>query len=364
MSMTTLVLALVLAWQHPIPKAVDAFPSTYFTQTHAWRVSKQALTVWPGPTGLVKEWQSGDLNQRQRVALLLGGAAFHNRQLLPVYMEAIRDPSQRIRKAAAYGFRTLIGDLPPPVSSPITDEQAEALHGEMAAVYATLCRHTLVTMWLASALHSEGKIWPGWSGVLLHRRPIYCFQAIEKVVEAEDLDDLLVAFAMFESDQHRTSMAQLIEGLSLNKFFKKPQIGRGWGPSLYTEAVSNVAAWADQSCGQSWEQRLATSIEAIGIHGVDPLHPDACDMWQQILLRGEPSWWLLASRQLYLCGAPATEISILRAEGEESKQQREMLIKFYGLRDSADTNRKRSGQQKRQGQQRQLGNPELGGADG
>jgi hypothetical protein len=352
MTMTTLALSIVLAWQYQIPNAVDVFPAAHFTQDHAWKVSRQALTIWPGPTGLVKEWQSGNLRERQKVALLLGGGAFHNRQLLPVYMEAIQDPSQRVRKAAAYGFRTLIGDLPPPVTSRITDEQAEMLLGEMTAVYATLRRHPLVTMWLASALHSEGKIWPGWTGVLMRRRPIFCFRAIEKVVEPDDLAHLLVAFEMFENDQHRTSMAKLIEGLTLNRFFRKPKVGQGWGPELYTEAVNKVVAWVDEGCGQGYEQRLTASVEALGVQGVEPLHPDACDMWQQILLKGEPSWWHLASRQLYLCGAPATEISILRAESEESKQQREKLISFYGLRDSATENRKKSGKQKRRGQQR------------
>jgi hypothetical protein len=347
MSMTTLALSVVLAWQYPIPHAVDAFPAAHFTQDHAWRVCRQALTVWPGPTGLVQEWQSGKLKERQKVALLLGGAAFHNRQLIPVYMEAVRDPAQRVRKAAAYGFRALIGDLPPPVTSRINDQQAELLRGEMAAMYTTLCRHPLVTMWLASALHAEGTTWPGWSGVLLHRRPIYCFQAIEKVVEPEDLDHLLVAFYMFENDQHRTSMARLIEGVTLQKLFKKPKIGQGWGPELYAEAVAKLEAWAAASCGQDYEQRLTASVEALGVHGVEPLHPDACGMWQQILLKGEPSWWLLASKQLYLCGAPVADISILRAESKESKQQREMLIEFYGLRDSATENRKRAGKQQR-----------------
>jgi hypothetical protein len=351
MSLTTLALSLVLAWQHPVPNAVDAFPVA-FTQNHAWQISRQALTVWPGPTGLVQEWQSGALRERQKVALLLGGGAFHNRQLLPVYMEAIMDPSQRVRKAAVYGYRTLIGDLSPQVHSHITDEQAEMQHGEMAAMHDTLRRHPLVTMWLASALHSQGKTWPGWTGVLLRRRPVICFRAIEKVVEPEDLPHLLVAIEMFESEQHRTSVAKLIEGLTLNSFFRKPKVGQGWGPELYTEAVNKAFAWADETCGQSWEQRLAANLEALGVRGVEPLHPDACDMWQQILLRGEPSWWLLAARQLYLCGAPATEISILRAESEESKQQREKLISFYGLRDSATENRKKAGLQKRRAQRR------------
>jgi hypothetical protein len=178
--------------------------------------------------------------------------------------------------------------------------------------------------------------------VVLRRDPITCFQAIEKVVQPEDVGALLTALALFEQDQHRTSLARLVEGMTLHRFFEKPQIGQGWGPELWEEGVQRVEIWAEQHCGASFEELLMEGVKALGIHGIDPLDADACVMWQHVLLKGEPSWSLLAARQLYLCGAPPKEMSILRAEIDTFKNRRENLIKFYGLRDSAAAQRKRA----------------------
>ncbi len=96
--------------------AVEWFPSDYFNGHPRTQLQREVLEYWPGPTELVRLWNEGELSEDDRVILLVGGAAFHDPQLLAVYRQAVISDSQRIRQAAVYGYRDLLADGLPNVN--------------------------------------------------------------------------------------------------------------------------------------------------------------------------------------------------------------------------------------------------------
>ena len=137
------------------------FPSDYFNQSAAAQIRGRVLNNWPGPSRLVEIWETEELPPYRRATLLIGGAAFHDPQMLPIYREAVFSKDLRVAQAAVWGYRNLIGDLPPGLSGEIPDDARRLLAGEIDAVIAATRRGTLVQMWLASALATEGKDLPG-----------------------------------------------------------------------------------------------------------------------------------------------------------------------------------------------------------
>jgi len=309
---------------------VNHFPKPQFTLGYAEGLQRHGLATWPGPTGLVEAWHTQRLTESQRVGLLIGASAHHDRRLIPIYLEALQMPSQRVRKAAAYGYRLLIGDAPPSLTVTITDVAADRLAGEMRAISDTLRRHPLVELWLASALHDEGVTWPGWKGVVLNRHPIQCLQAVERVAEAEDADLLITAYRLTDALQTRNGLLRLIEALSLKQFLFIPKgENKGWGMEVWDQAHESLSAWLDTTCGTDPEQRLITSLEQIGALGVRPFDADACSVWEQLADEPIERWWYLAARQLYWCGGPYIPLDALRAETEQNRSKRAGLLKWY-----------------------------------
>jgi hypothetical protein len=315
---------ILVTWQ------VNHFPKPQFTLSYAEALQRHGLATWPGPTGLVEAWHTQDLSEAQRVGVLIGASAHHDRQLLPIYLEAVRMPSERVRKAAAYGYRLLIGDAPPSMAIPITDAAADRLAGEMRAVGETLRRHPLVELWLASALHDEGVAWPGWRGVVLNRKPTRCLQAVESVAQAEDADLLITAYHLTDNLQTRNGLLRLIEALSLKQFLFIPKgDNKGWGIEVWDEAHATLQAWLATTCGTDPEQRLVDGLEQLGAHGVQPFSGDACSVWEQLADEPVERWWYLAARQLYWCGGPYMPLAALRAETEQNRAQRAILLEWY-----------------------------------
>lgn len=324
----TYLASLMLAVQLTVPGAIGLFPRSTFSARHSERIQEHALTVWPGPTGLVQAWESGELTRRQRIALLVGGAAFHDRQLLPVYIEASGDRAQTIRKAASYGYRMLLADAPPNLNAEIDDASAEKLAAEMRAMQNTLRQWPLAAVWLAALLHNEDSSLPGWRGVTLRRWPIQCLRALEVVAEPEDVDLLITAYSLSKNPQSRTSLLKIIEGLTLSQFIPKPLAEKGWGPEVYEAGHLALDEWWCSSWRLDTEERLRQSMEAAGAAGVEPFHPDSCHVWQLLLTSGISRWWELSSRELYRCGVPPKRISILRPDRGDSDVRRDALLRW------------------------------------
>lgn len=332
--MISLLLAATMTVSPNVLRApgVRYFPSEYFDTNVERRLQEQVLERWPGPSELVRLWQSGDLNVAQQLALLLGASAYHDRQMLPVYREALQTTRPRVRQAAAYGYRTLIGDTPPNVSAGVSAETAQALTRELDAVAKTLREHSLVEMWLVSALAATGQSPPDWNGVVFRRTSANALRSVERVADPFDLPSLMSAYELAGAGSVRRGLLRLVEGLSLQKFIVMPEGNRaGWGRKQYEEAAERFDRWSESFCDQDVEKAVIRGFEAMGFLGVSPFEAQGCDAWLRILDRGENQWWPLAARQIYICGGPAVELSILKKDTEANADNRKRIKAFYGL---------------------------------
>ncbi|MCU0232560.1 MAG: hypothetical protein MUE90_00795 [Thermoanaerobaculales bacterium] len=332
------VLALVLASATAAsPLAADElqwFPGDYFDRYARASLQRQVLSGWPGPTALLQLWRSGALAEDERLGVLLGGAAFHDPVLLPLYREAVGSPSQRLRQAAAYGYRDLIADRLPDVRGGVDASAAEALDEEMAWVASTLRRRSLVELWLQSALAHGGASLPGWDAVTLQRTPADCLLAVEKVVDVGDLDLLAGGYRLAADRGLRIGLLKLIESLSLSRFIVIPEGGHhGWGPQVYEQAFAGLDAalqrWARGGCAVDGVAVQRERLAAMGAAGVEPMGPEACVLWVNVLDKGDPQWGLPAARRLYACGGPFLELSALDAGSERNAAQRRELLRWF-----------------------------------
>jgi len=242
MAVTSLVLMAALGGSVLSPGAVTYFPGRYFDTHGRENFQRHVMASWPGPTELMRLWRDDELSEEQRVALLLGGAVYHDPVMLPAYRAALKSESQRLRQAAIYGFRDLIGDRLPNVNVTIDEEVVKAKAGEMRWVQRTIRRHSLLAMWLQSALVQEGASLPDYVGVKMIRPPIDCFRAAERLFDVGDLDLLVTAYEHSQNTDSRLALLKLIEAASMSRFLRIPE-GRntGWGPEVYEAALRNLA---------------------------------------------------------------------------------------------------------------------------
>jgi len=336
---SAMVLQLALAPSVLSSSEIRYFPGSYFNDVARRQLQSRAMVKWPGPSGLRQLWLEGQLKLGQRVALLLGGAAFHEPKMIWLYIEALSSKSQRLRQAAAYGYRDLIADQLPNVSPGVDDVSAELLAGEMRAMRQTLRNHSMVEMWLQAVLITEEKSFQDFRGIVLRRSPMVCFRAVERVMGPEDLETLVRAYRMSEDTRHRISLLQLIEALTLNQFIVRPLGDRkGWGERIYNKGLRAldewITAWLDLRCTLDYGQVVSGSLAKMGATGVRPLHPEACHVWGLVLKQGDPRWWAVAARQMYACGGPWVEMSVLQADTEENRRRQESLVNWYRLRDN------------------------------
>lgn len=335
MAMAAIILAAATGAALPAADQVRWFPGAYFESRARVPLQRAAMEMWPGPAELVDMWRNEELPEEKRLAILLGGAAFHDPQLLPLYREAIASDSQRLRQGAAYGYRDLLADLRPNVTAGVNDQESRQLGEEMDAVAATLRRHSLLALWLESALAHEGASLPGWQGVVFDRPSRSCFEAVESLAGVGDLDLLVTTYRLATSRNSRLTLMQLIEGLSLDRFIVMPTGSRGaWGPEAYDNALKNldvaIMQWSHGGCtAVDGEAVLGANLRKMGVDNVDPLGPEGCDIWLEVLQRGLPAWWMLASRRLYACGGPWIELSTLNRNRAETQERRQLLLGWY-----------------------------------
>jgi len=331
-----------------ISPEVAYFPGSYFEAVAKSTLQRRAMTVWPGPSQLVRRWQDGLLSNREKMAVLVGGSASHDPVLLPLYREAVMSENPRLRMAAAYGYRDLLGDGLPNLSAGVSPDDARRLAAEMDAVAATLRERPLVEFWLQAALSAEDRSMPGWSGVVLRRPPGICFRAVDQVVSFDDFEYLAAAFRISAAPGSRFALMRLMEAATLSRFYLLPQGQRaGSGTKETNEAITAASEfidlWVDTRCRPDPSAILKASLVTLGVRGVDPFAVDSYWLWLQVLRRGEPPWRAMAARRLYELGGRWSSLSILQAESPGDLEAWEELVSWYRLWPSHSSKPDRAG---------------------
>ncbi len=322
------------AWLHS--SEVQHFPGSYFDSSGRVQLQARVMQSWPGPSALVEMWRSGTLDTTQRMAILLGAPVHHDPSLLPLYREAIQSDSPRLRQAAAYGYHDLIGDRLPDVSSGVSKAEGRRLAREIDLVAETLRRHPLVAVWLQAALQGEGRSLPSFAGVAPQRPATDCLKAVDTVMTFDDLDLLVQAYQLSERRPTRIALMRLIEGLTLSRFVPR-SVGstKAWGPEVYDRGLVDldaaIASWQSGGCTVDATRVLAENFALMGVELCDPRAAGACVYWQNVLRAGDSGWWAMAARQLYDCGGPWRELSVLQPESDLMRERRQDLLRFFRL---------------------------------
>ena len=336
MGVATLLMFSLVGASSVSSQAVGWFPGGYFDSRVKAGFQAEVMKSWPGPSQLLQLWDTGGLDVEDQVSLLLGGAAFHDPVLLPAYRDAVTAPSQRVRQAAVYGYRDLIGDSMPDVSRGIIDADAALLGEEMDWVAETLDSRTLLEMWLQSLLAVEKAEIPGWSGVTLRRQPDVCVRAIERLADTGDLNLLLEAYDLSQDFGTRVNLLKIVEAVTLSRFIIMPEGSekKGWGRQVFVTAMGGLESarrrWTSDSCVVEGETVLDRNLEAMGVTGLDPFAEAGCQVWVNVLERGYPRWWKLAARRLYACGGPWVELSALSPGGSRDRERKKRLLEWFG----------------------------------
>jgi len=315
---------------------VSHFPGSYFDSSGRPQLQARVLQSWPGPSTLVGQWRSATVETPQRLAILLGAPVHHDPLLLPLYREAIQSETPRIRQAAAYGFHDLIGDRLPDVRSGVSGREAARLVADMDVLADTLRRHPLVAMWLHALLQSEGRGLPSFDGAAPQRSANDCLRAVDTLMSFDDLDLLVQAYQLSGRRPTRIALMRLIEGLTLSRFVPR-SVGstKAWGPEVYDRGMieldAAIATWQRDGCTLDGDRVVAANLTAMGAVVEDPRGPAACAYWQNVLRAGDSGWWAVAARQLYACGGPWRELSVLQPESELMRERRLELLRWFRL---------------------------------
>lgn len=336
MSLSLSIVALMMGAATFKAPEVSYFPSSYFDADAKAGLQRRAMEKWPGPSQIVDHWQSGELKQKEKMAILLGASASHDPVLLPLYLEAATSKDDRLRMAAAYGYRDLLGDALPDLAGGVDLESARLLAEEMEAVKRTLRDRPLVEFWLQSVLMSEGKSMPGWRGVVLRRSPGVSLQAVEKVLNFEDFAFLATAYRTAEKTGTRVGLMKLLEAITLQRFFSIPTNNRtGWGAKDINEGFHATDEfldyWIDRQCTTDPSVILSSSLSTMGASGVRPLAPESYEVWLRVLKDGAPPWQMMAARQLYDLGGRWAQGSVFQVDSKSQRAARDQLLLWYRL---------------------------------
>lgn len=345
-SMGVWIAAVVVAGTNFVSPEVAHFPGSFFDTEAKAQLTQRALQKWPGSSQLVETWQTGDLNRREKMAILLAASATHDPVLLPIYRDAIVADNERLRMAAAYGYRDLLGDLLPDLRQGVDRRTARLLAGEMDAVAETLRARPLVEFWLQGALASEGRSMPGWRGVYLRRPSSTCLLAVEKIVTFDDFYYVATAYRLAGNTSTRIGLMRLLEAITFREFQPKVTGGRaGWG-SQQTEASLDAAdrfveEWIDRRCSTDPGRILAESMAAMGAGGVRPMEPSSYEFWLYMLKSGSAARKMMAGRRLYELGGRWSNLSMFQAESPQQAKVFDGMVGWYLLLPEHVGNRKR-----------------------
>jgi hypothetical protein len=344
------IAAAVVAATTFISPEVAYFPGDLFDSEAKLTLQRRAMERWPGPAQIVELWESEELAHEDRMAILLGAAASHDPTLLPVYRKALTSLHPRLRMAAAYGYRDLLGDALPNIGTGVDREAGRRLAAEVDAVARTLRVKTLTEFWLQAALAVEGKSMPGWTGAVMRRSPGICLNAVEKVVVFEDFEVLAAAYRIAERPGTRAGLLRLLEAVTMRQFYVKPnESTAGWGLKNMNEGLAAaddfLDLWLDRRCTRDIREILTVSFAALGARGVDPLGTDSWELWLRVLKQGTPAWRMMASRRLYELGGRWSNLSMFHADSESQVKARDDLVSWYRLLPTQVSDRSRPPQQ-------------------
>ncbi len=336
MSLSLSIVALMMGAATFKAPEVSYFPGSYFDADAKAGLQRRAMEKWPGPSQIVDLWQSGELSRKKRWR----SCWEHPRPTIPYCFRSISRPStsknDRLRMAAAYGYRDLLGDALPDLAGGVDLESARLLAEEMEAVKRTLRDRPLVEFWLQSVLMSEGKSMPGWRGVVLRRSPGISLQAVEKVLNFEDFAFLATAYRTAEKTGTRVGLMKLLEAITLQRFFSKPTDNRtGWGAKDINEGFHATDEfldyWIDRQCTTDPSVILSSSMSTMGASGVRPLAPESYEVWLRVLKDGAPPWQMMAARQLYDLGGRWAQGSVFQVDSKSQRAARDQLLLWYRL---------------------------------
>ncbi len=336
MSLNISIAAMLLVTTNFTSPEIAHFPGSFFEAKAKDHLQQRAMNQWPGASQIVDHWQSGGLDLSEKMAILLAMSASHDPVLLPIYREAVVADDERLRMAAAYGYRELLADAVPNLANGVDLESARQLAGEMDAVALTLRERPLVEFWLQSVLMADGTSMPGWRGVVLDRPKGLGLRAVERVLSFDDFHYLATAYRLAQGTDTRVSLMRLLEAITLREFLVVPSDGRtGWGSRQIDEALQAadefVDYWIDVRCTSDPNAILAASMNALNIRGARPLAPESYDTWLRVLKEGSDSWYMMAAQQLYDLGGRWSRLSVLQADSPSQKAARDELIRWYRL---------------------------------
>ena len=333
MSVAAAILVMATSGFVPPTDIVTYFPGSYFTSRVREPLHSYVRVSWPGPDELLRQWREGELNEDQRVALLVGSAAFHDPVMLPAYSDGLRSTSQRLRQAAIFGYRDCIGDRIPRVDVAIDDDIVASHEEEMRWMSRTLERTSLVAVWLQSILVQEEASLPGYFGIKMTRSTADCLRAVAVLADVNDLDLLVDAFELASTIETRIGILRIVEPLTLSRFLEMPKGQRvGWGPYVFDNAISrmrtSIQRWQRNGCRVDGEMVLRDNLRAQGWEVEDPLGAEACGVWIEIVRGQHARWWSLAVRRLYACGGPSLELSPFDPD-DRRQRIRDFLVDWY-----------------------------------
>jgi hypothetical protein len=305
-----LLLAVVVgAGRVPIPESVMRFPDAsgfagIGPRQEVLMVEKvlkdaglAVRALAPGPQQLAARWEAGRLNAAEKVAALLGGAAFHDGALLPIYASAVRDPDPRILKAGVVGLAALIGDRVP-VPSAVTGaaEQRERLAEMTGGLVQAVRLRPLVRVWADSYAAARGI--PPRGRFALRRSPEVCLWAIREIARPEDLPDLLALWPLLDGPNDRVSLMRTIEIVTLQKLVNAPaDPAKPRGEMFVRGGLALVDGWVSDLCrpvdGLA-QMRLAFERNRLVTPGA-PLAPEA---WFKLMKLGYAPFLPLAIEHL------------------------------------------------------------------
>lgn len=318
----------------PASEAVKRFPdSSYYPgagvqrdanllQAIVTEAGEALLTRGPGPGQIMDRFRRGELLSEERVTVLLAACHFHDPKLLPLYQWAFQHGNFREKLAALVGFYQLVGlDPPAPSQVPKEGQHWQELALRVEGLFQESRVTPLVRLWVRSYLAASGIAKP--SGFVFRASPEECLRAIHRLVQPEDLADVITLWPLVR-DRHRSWVVRLLENLLLYRWV--PPLPNPEGPSgpwIMETAVARVDAWVGRICGtpDGW-QTFWERAKQLG-------NGDAREGLLLVLRQPYPPVWPQAVRHLQFFGAPAVVLDpsqpLLPANEEKVKQLRALF---------------------------------------
>jgi hypothetical protein len=288
------------------------------------------LSRGPGPQQLAARWDAGTLNQAERLVVLLGGGAFHDRSLLPVYEDAIRSADLRMRQAAAVGMFTLIG-LEPPLPSQLADRP------EAWAQLGRLCHHLRVELrtrplsdvWLDSYLASRGVRRP--RRLAFTRKGMECVVAMREIAQPEDLPEVAAFWVLLDNEEERGVMMGTIEAITLQCLLDRTRAPRQPnGEWQVRGAFFTLDSWLENLCHplNGWAQ-LRAGLERLNALG--PNGEITTRSWVSAMQAPCPPFTLIPAETLV--GLSGLDIAVDRQDVDSAANSasRGKLIQYFSV---------------------------------